>query len=58
VVVKCKVEEAIATVIWLYREQISSQDEIKDLTSSWVSHLPPEVKYRRMVILGINEVEL
>ena len=26
--------------------------------SSWVSHLPPEVEYRRVVGLGMNEVEL
>ena len=26
--------------------------------SSWISHLPPEVEYRRVIGLGINEVEL
>jgi ubiquinone/menaquinone biosynthesis C-methylase UbiE len=26
--------------------------------SSWVSHLPPEVRYRRVVGLGMNETEL
>jgi ubiquinone/menaquinone biosynthesis C-methylase UbiE len=26
--------------------------------SSWVSHLPPEVVYRRVIGLGMNEVEL
>ena len=26
--------------------------------SSWVSHLPPEVEYRRVIGLGMNEVEL
>ena len=26
--------------------------------SSWVSHLPPEVGYRRVIGLGMNEVEL
>jgi ubiquinone/menaquinone biosynthesis C-methylase UbiE len=26
--------------------------------SSWISHLPPEVTYRRVVGLGMNEVEL
>ena len=29
-----------------------------DLMSSWVSHLPPEVAYHRVVGLGMNEVEL
>ncbi len=32
--------------------------EILDLMSSWVSHLPPEVGYRRVVGLGMNEEEL
>src|SRR5207248_8718713 len=31
---------------------------ILDLMSSWVSHLPPEVAYERVVGLGMNEVEL
>ena len=26
--------------------------------SSWISHLPPEVEYRRVIGLGMNEVEL
>ncbi|MBD0357259.1 MAG: methyltransferase domain-containing protein, partial [Rubrobacter sp.] len=31
---------------------------ILDLMSSWVSHLPPEVTYGRVVGLGMNEIEL
>jgi ubiquinone/menaquinone biosynthesis C-methylase UbiE len=31
---------------------------ILDLMSSWVSHLPPEITYGRVVGLGMNEVEL
>jgi hypothetical protein len=26
--------------------------------SCWVSHLPPEIEYRRVIGLGMNEVEL
>jgi SAM-dependent methyltransferase len=49
---------AIAAVTQLYRELFPSGGEILDLMSSWVSHLPPEVDYRRVIGLGMNEVEL
>ena len=49
---------AIAAVTQLYRELFPAQGEILDLMSSWVSHLPPEVEYRRVIGLGMNEVEL
>ena len=49
---------AIAAVTQLYRELFPSGGEILDLMSSWVSHLPPEVEYRRVIGLGMNEVEL
>jgi SAM-dependent methyltransferase len=51
-------EGAIAAVTQLYREHFPAGGEILDLMSSWVSHLPPEVAYRRVVGLGMNEVEL
>ena len=51
-------DRAIATVTQLYREHFSAGGEILDLMSSWVSHLPNEVRYRRVVGLGMNEVEL
>jgi hypothetical protein len=51
-------DRAIAAVTQLYRELFPSDGEILDLMSSWVSHLPPEVDYRRMIGLGLNEVEL
>jgi SAM-dependent methyltransferase len=51
-------EGAIAAVTQLYRELFPSGGEILDLMSSWVSHLPPEVEYRRVIGLGMNEVEL
>jgi SAM-dependent methyltransferase len=49
---------AIAAVTQLYRELFPARREILDLMSSWVSHLPPEVAYRRVIGLGMNEVEL
>lgn len=49
---------AIAAVTQLYRELFPPGGQILDLMSSWVSHLPPEVKYRRVVGLGMNEAEL
>ena len=51
-------DRAIAAVTQLYREHFPPNGAILDLMSSWVSHLPPEVTYRRVVGLGMNEVEL
>ncbi len=51
-------EGAIAAVTQLYREYFSAEDSLLDLMSSWISHLPAEVAYRRVVGLGMNEAEL
>jgi SAM-dependent methyltransferase len=51
-------DRAIAAVTQLYRELFPPGGEILDLMSSWVSHLPPEIQYRRVVGLGMNEAEL
>ncbi|UYZ64686.1 class I SAM-dependent methyltransferase [Hymenobacter weizhouensis] len=51
-------DRAIAAVTQLYREYFPAQSALLDLMSSWVSHLPPEVAYRRVVGLGMNEQEL
>ena len=51
-------DRAIAAVTQLYRDLFPPGGEILDLMSSWISHLPPEVEYRRVVGLGMNEVEL
>ncbi|MDQ3912049.1 MAG: methyltransferase type 11 [Actinomycetota bacterium] len=51
-------DRAIAAVTQLYREFFPPGGEILDLMSSWISHLPPEDEYRRVVGLGMNEVEL
>jgi SAM-dependent methyltransferase len=49
---------AVAAVTQLYREMFPTGGAILDLMSSWVSHLPPEVAYRRVVGLGLNRQEL
>jgi SAM-dependent methyltransferase len=49
---------AIAAVTQLYREIFPPGGKILDLMSSWVSHLPEEVCYERVVGLGMNEEEL
>ena len=51
-------DRAIAAVTQLYRGHFPPDGEILDLMSSWISHLPPEVGYRRVIGLGMNEVEL
>ena len=51
-------DRAIAAVTQLYREYFPADGAILDLMSSWVSHLPPEVEYRRLVGVGMNEEEL
>ena len=49
---------AIAAVTQLYSELFPTGGKILDLMSSWVSHLPEEVRYERVVGLGMNEEEL
>ena len=51
-------DPAIAAVTQLYREYVPAGGAVLDLMSSWISHLPPEVEYRRVVGLGMNREEL
>jgi SAM-dependent methyltransferase len=51
-------DAAVAAVMQLYRELFAPSGAILDLMSSWVSHLPPEVGYRRVVGIGLNRQEL
>lgn len=51
-------DNAIAAVTQLYREYFPANGVILDLMSSWVSHLPPEVQYSRVVGHGMNQTEL
>lgn len=49
------VEGAIAAVTQFYRESFPVGGEILALVSSWVSHLPPEIEYGRVIGLGMNQ---
>ncbi|WP_425144834.1 class I SAM-dependent methyltransferase [Deinococcus sp.] len=49
---------AIGAVTQLYRDYFPAGGRVLDLMSSWVSHLPPELSYREVVGLGLNEAEL
>ena len=51
-------DTAIAAVTQIYRELFPPDGCILDLMSSWVSHLPPEAHYSRVVGLGLNHDEL
>ena len=42
----------------LYRERIPARAVVLDLMSSWVSHLPDDVIYERVIGHGLNEREL
>ena len=45
---------AITAVTNLYREVLPPGGAILDVMSGWVSHLPPEAPYRRVVGIGIE----
>jgi SAM-dependent methyltransferase len=49
---------AIAAVTQLYRELFPAGGAILDLMGSWVSHLPDDILYERVVGLGLNRAEL
>ena len=49
---------AIAAVTNLYREVLPPGGAILDVMSGWVSHLPPEAPYRRVVGVGIDRAAL
>jgi SAM-dependent methyltransferase len=49
---------ALQAVTDLYRELVPPDSVVLDLMSAWRSHLPTEVKYQRVVGLGMNKEEL
>ena len=51
-------DHAIAAVTQLYHEYFPPCGAILDLMSSWISHLPPEINFSRVVGHGMNEAEL
>jgi len=42
----------------LYSEYLHNHHVILDLMSSWVSHLPSNIKYKKVIGHGLNEAEL
>ncbi len=42
----------------LYSEYLNDNHVILDLMSSWVSHLPSNIKYKKVIGHGMNEAEL
>ncbi|HLZ27242.1 MAG TPA: methyltransferase domain-containing protein [Chloroflexota bacterium] len=51
-------DAAVGAVTQLYRELFPPGGAVLDLMSSWVSHLPPEVEYARVIGVGLNRSEL
>eukprot|EP00238_Polyblepharides_amylifera_P007201 CAMPEP_0196580920 /NCGR_PEP_ID=MMETSP1081-20130531/31526_1 /TAXON_ID=36882 /ORGANISM="Pyramimonas amylifera, Strain CCMP720" /LENGTH=307 /DNA_ID=CAMNT_0041900957 /DNA_START=75 /DNA_END=998 /DNA_ORIENTATION=- len=51
-------EGFLAQLTKLYRERIAPGSSVLDLMSSWISHLPKDVKYGNVVGHGMNAVEL
>jgi len=51
-------DQAIAAVTQLYRQWLPVDGALLDLMSSWISHLPEDVHYRRVSLLGMNADEL
>ncbi|MCB1693632.1 MAG: methyltransferase domain-containing protein [Pseudomonadales bacterium] len=51
-------DATIDALTTFYREVLSPSDRVCDLMSSWISHLPDDVNYNRVVGLGMNEAEL
>lgn len=48
----------ISQLTQLYRERIPENAVVLDLMSSWVSHLPTEASYARVVGHGLNAAEV
>eukprot|EP00245_Coleochaete_scutata_P002322 TRINITY_DN13027_c1_g1_i1.p1 TRINITY_DN13027_c1_g1~~TRINITY_DN13027_c1_g1_i1.p1 ORF type:complete len:420 (+),score=59.02 TRINITY_DN13027_c1_g1_i1:264-1523(+) len=48
----------LRTLTTLYRQRLPPGGEILDLMSSWVSHLPLDVTYKRVIGHGMNALEL
>ena len=51
-------DRAIDAVTQLYREILPPGGAVLDLMSSWISHLPPEISFKKVVGLGMNAQEL
>jgi len=45
---------ALAAITEIYRDVMPEGGAILDVMSSWVSHLPPEIAYRRVAGIGVD----
>src|SRR6516225_9034357 len=55
----CHIDDgAIAALTEFYRGVLPAGGILLDLMSSWVSHLPPEIRYAEVIGHGMNEEEL
>lgn len=51
-------DKFISALTNLYRERLREEDQVLDVMSSWVSHLPKEMKFTKVVGHGLNAQEL
>jgi SAM-dependent methyltransferase len=51
-------DATIAALTRYYAETLRPTDRVLDLMSSWISHLPEDVRFRSVTGLGMNEEEL
>ncbi len=51
-------EDATAALTAFYREVLPAGGTVLDLMSSWVSHLPPDMRFSAVIGHGMNEAEL
>ena len=51
-------DATINEITRFYQETLKPEDELLDLMSSWISHLPADVTYRKVTGLGMNLDEL
>ena len=49
---------AIGAISAYFRDTLPPSGVILDLMSSWRSHMPPDLPIRRLIGIGLNEVEL
>lgn len=55
----CHIDDgAIAALTEFYRVALPAGGVLLDLMSSWVSHLPPEIDYAKVIGHGMNAAEL
>jgi SAM-dependent methyltransferase len=51
-------DATVSALTALYRQLLPPGGELLDLMSSWISHLPEDVRYARVSGLGMNAAEL